>query len=185
MYMASDRMTALYKAFSAEHAGAMDGVREQLCLVREELALACQKLENLYDLIERGKYTDEDLVPRLRKLREQVAALEVTKQQLELQLASPIPTTLDPKRIQKILPRFHAVLESKDTKAKKELLRRLIRKVTVTWEGQQWKITLEYSFPAPILLNAGNGVPDLDKYGRPEAAKPRSFERSITIQQQR
>ncbi len=56
------------------------------------------------------------------------------------------------------LQRLQAALASKDVMAKKELLRRLIEKITVTWEEPQWKISLKYAFPAPMLLNAGTEV---------------------------
>lgn len=164
--LTEEHLTALFHAMIAEQAGTMDGIRDQLRIVKEELMQARQKLNNLLDAIENGLCSGEDLGQRLRERKNQVATLEVTKQHLEDKLASPLPTSLKPECLREAVQRLQAALASKDIMAKKELLRRLIQKITVTWEEPQWKVTLKYAFPAPMLLNAGNGVPDLELYGR-------------------
>lgn len=173
--LTEEHLTELLKALAAKQADAQVGVHDRLRIVKEELAQARNKLDNLYDAIERGQLTGEDLAPRLRERKGQVAALEATKQGLEYQLAHPLPAIVDTKRVREQVGRLQAVLASKDVKTQKELLRLFIQKISVFWDGTAWNVSLKYTFPAPNLLSAGNRVPELDKNGRAYGTRTRDL----------
>ncbi len=66
----------------------MPNHRDQLDAVLKEIAEVNRRLDRLYDAIETGKVTLDDLSPRIKQLKEQKTKLESQKWELGMAIES-------------------------------------------------------------------------------------------------
>ena len=110
-----------------------------------ELNNVRQRLTRLYDALETGKLSLDDLSPRIREQRSREADLSKMRLQIEAEMLATGPTHVDAKIIKEHARDLKEILAETDLGKSKAFLRSFIKRVTI--DGTQAKI--QYTLPIP------------------------------------
>jgi hypothetical protein len=110
--------------------------------IEAKLAAARRKLARLYDALESGMLTLEDLAPRIQTWREKASSLEDALQELD-QASGKSPIEVDDRTIREYVAGLRDLLTRGDLDARRQFLRTWIKRIEVNG----YKLTIEYGFP--------------------------------------
>ncbi len=118
--------------------------------VSNELLETQRRLDRLYDAVEIGKVSMDDLAPRIKELRVRQAQLELKKAELETKLSDRHIELADKKVVERQVSEMHSLLEESELTLRKAFIRSFIKEITVT--GNEAKMI--YSMPALDTLTS-------------------------------
>jgi chromosome segregation ATPase len=113
--------------------------------IDSELNNVRQRLTRLYDALETGKLSLDDLSPRIKEQRSREADLNKMRLQIEAEMLTQGPTYVDAKIIKEHARDLKAIFEETDLARSKAFLRSFIKRVTI--DGTQARI--QYTLPIP------------------------------------
>ena len=96
-----------------------------------------------YDALETGMLELNDLAPRIKDLKEQVAALEESKLETQMVMEEREGATLDNAAVVSHIADLKSLLRSGSIIEQRSFVKAFIRKITVDWP----KIKIDYSLP--------------------------------------
>jgi site-specific DNA recombinase len=117
--------------------------REKLNALDAELKDIKQRLTRLYDALESGKLTQDDLAPRIHELRQQEKALQVTKWEFDAMLASRHVQLANEKSVREALEDLREMLNNSPICETKAFIRSFVKEVKVTSD----EVVLTYTMP--------------------------------------
>ena len=117
--------------------------RAQFDMVLEEMADVEQRLDRLYDAIETGKLTDDDLGPRIRQLKERKERLTARRWELEWQIKERRAELADMETVTNYVEDLRGVLASGTLTERRSFIKSFVKEARV--KGNE--VILEYTFP--------------------------------------
>jgi site-specific DNA recombinase len=117
--------------------------QEKLSTVGKKLKSIREKLDKHYDALETGLLDINDLAPRIKDLKEQVAALEDSELEIQMAMEEHEDTTLDNNEVLSFVSDFKSLLRSGSILEQKSFIKAFVKKITV----YRPKIKIEYSLP--------------------------------------
>ncbi|HJW87983.1 MAG TPA: recombinase family protein, partial [Dehalococcoidia bacterium] len=137
--------------------------QERLETVNAEIADVSQRLERLYDALETGKLTMDDLSPRIQQLRERQKQLNAAKWELEALLADRHLELADEKTVRRFVEDLRVLLVESPLTERRAFIRSFVKEVKVTCD----RAILTYTMPMPpkALTEEGVPVPRIVQYG--------------------
>jgi site-specific DNA recombinase len=139
--------------------------RRQLDFVLEEIADVSRRLERLYDAIETGKLTLEDLAPRIKELKARKDTLEARKWELEWQLKERKVELADAETVSRYVEDLRNILMESSLVERKSFIRSFIKEAEV--KGSQVELTYTIPMPPKGLLTEGVPVLSIAENGGP------------------
>ena len=112
-------------------------------LVEKEIAKLERRLNKLYDVLETGKVSLDDLAPRIRNLKESIEQQRVQQIELRSQVHQPLPR-LSKRQLRSYVQDLRGILGEGSLFEQKGFIRSFVRRITVK-DGQ---VTIEYTFPS-------------------------------------
>jgi site-specific DNA recombinase len=140
-----------------------------------EIAAVRRRLDRLYDALETGKLSLNDLAPRIQSLRQQEDQLQAARLELEDQLAERKIALADDRLVRSYVEDLKELLDESPLAEQKAFIRSFVKEVKV--RGKE--ATLTYTMP---LLPDGTsyetaGVLDTVHYGGP--GRIRTYDQSV------
>ena len=180
-YLSAPKFEALVIEKVKESILTEDNLREMVRLVNEEMDSTCseyrgkletasagigdvnQRLERLYDALETGKVTMDDLSPRIQELRERQKQLNAAKWELEALLADRHLEMADEKTVRRFIEELRALLSESPLAERRSFIRGFVGEVKVT--GDQVVLTYTLPMPPKELTVEAMPVPPIVQYG--------------------
>ena len=126
--------------------------REHIDVVDGELADLQRRLDRLYDALETGKLTLDDLHARIQYLRHRQDQLRATKADAETVLVQRDEQLLDPKMVSEFVTDMRDILAQSTLAEQRAFIKSFVREIVV--RGQEAE--LRYNMPLPSeLINRG------------------------------
>ena len=122
-----------------------------------------QRLERLYDALETGKVTTDDLSPRIQELRERQKQLNAAKWELEALLADRHLELADEKTVRRFIEELRALLGESPLAERRSFIRGFVSEVKVT--GDQVLLTYTLPVPPKELTAEAMPVPPIVQHG--------------------
>ena len=139
--------------------------RQQLETVMAEIADVHRRLGRLYDALETGKLSLNDLAPRIQALRQQEDQLRATQLELEQMLAERKIQLADENVVKGYVDNLREVLSVSPLTEQKAFIRSFVREVRVT--GKEVLLTYTIPLPPEGSLQEWAAVLDTVQYGGP------------------
>lgn len=127
-----ENLTELVRLVNEEMDAAVSEYQERLDSVLDEIADAGRRLERLYDALETGKLSLEDLAPRIQQLRDRQQQLQVTKWELEQHLSDRRMELADEKTVTRYVEDLRNLLSESELTERKSFLRSFVKEVEIT-----------------------------------------------------
>jgi hypothetical protein len=140
-------------------------MNSNLQAVEAQVKEVTQRLDRLYEVLETGKVSLDDLAPRIKSLSERRDELERTRTQFEQQTMSGAAHTLDCEAVKDYLGDLREVLQFGTMSEQKTVLRSFVRSIV----KDEAAVTVNYTTPSPAERRVGDGaVPTLVQGGGAE-----------------
>ncbi len=161
--LTEENLRELVRMVNEEMDAAASDYRERLDAVLEEMSDVNQRLDRLYDAVETGKLTLDDLSPRIKQLRERKERLEAQKWELEWQLKERKVELADVETVTRYVEDLRNLLDESTIAERKSFIRSFVREIEVTGD----KVLLKYTLPMTTagLTEESIGVPHIVHYG--------------------
>lgn len=155
------RLTTLVNAEMNESQAA---IGDELAVIGGNLQDREKRLRSLYDALETTKLSLDDLAPRIKELRADIALLESKRDELTSLSSVSSPTAVENSVIESMVADLNALLKTGSIADQKTFLRSFIKGVTVTDK----KVDIAYLMPQrPACKPRGPRVLSIDKIGSP------------------
>jgi site-specific DNA recombinase len=125
--------------------GAVVNYREELESISDEITGLNNRLEKLYDALETGKISLDDLTPRIRQLRHRQEQLQSRKWELEALLSDRRVELADMETVTRCVDDLRSLLEESPLTERKAFIKSFIKEVKVTGD----EVLLTYTMPLP------------------------------------
>jgi len=119
--------------------------KDKLDAVDTELNDVITRLSKLYDALETGKLSLDDLAPRIRELRMRQDALSKARVQVEAEIVAQGTEYVDVKMVKSYANDLRSLLEETDLTQSKAFLRSFIKRIVI--DGK--KVIMQYNLPMP------------------------------------
>ncbi len=143
--------------------------RDQLDAVLIEVVEVNRRLDRLFDAIETGKVTPDDLSQRIRQLKEQKVKLEAQKWELEWQMKTRKVELADLETVTRYVNDLRNLLNESSIAERKSFIKSFVKEIVVTADKAELKYTIPLSKEG--LLEENLGVPHIVRYGGPEGIR--------------
>jgi site-specific DNA recombinase len=122
-------------------------------------------LDRLYDAIETGKLTLDDLSPRIKQLKGRKEQLEAQKWELDWQLMERKVELADMETVTRYVKDLRNLLDESEIAERKSFIKSFVREILVTGDN----VVLKYRIPMAKegLVEENLGVLHIVQYGRP------------------
>jgi hypothetical protein len=160
------------------------GTREHLRSLEEQVRDIDIRLEHLYDALEKGSFTPEELAPRIRKWKARREELEIKKQNVEMEVQSMVFEMPDIKLVKSYVEDLKTVLGSATIIEQRAFLKSFVKDIQVGTD----LVTIHYTVPmAPknsdeervgVLLFMQHGRPNVTIRHPPVSGNPSVFSKS-------
>ena len=127
--------------------------KDQLEILNGQITDIEDRLEHLYDALEKGSFSHEELGPRIKKLQSRKAELESTRQQVNYSIQSNSVEIPDIEKVRKYAADLKSMLVSSPIVEQKVFLSAFIKNVVV---GSK-EMTINYTLP----ITPGGGTSDV------------------------
>ncbi len=142
----NDWLEDLVKLVNEDLDSSHGNLKEQLDHIDVELKEIKNRLSKLYDALETGKVSLDDLAPRIRELRQQQEELSKKRLEVEIEGIAQRVTHVDATKIKAFAEELKTLLDEADVAESKAFLRSFIRRIEVGKE----KATIYYNLPIPV-----------------------------------
>ncbi len=130
--------------------------REQLEVLDSQIKDVELRLEHLYDALEKGSFSQEELAPRIRKLQARKEELELARHQMDYSIQSKLIEAPDMQKVQAYVADLRSLLVSSPIVEQKAFLKGFNKDVVV---GSK-ELTINYTMP----LDTGTQLGTLRKF---------------------
>jgi site-specific DNA recombinase len=161
--LAPDNLKELVEIVNQELDSNMRSYEAELDSISQATFDTNQRLGRLYDAIETGKRGLEDLVGRIRELRQQLEHLQARKMEVEINMSDKRVELVDLDTITAYVSEMEEILNESRLTEKRSFVRSFIKEIQVS--GNEALMT--YSLPIPpdnVTLSKGL-VPRIVQYG--------------------
>ena len=161
--LTEDNLRELVKLVNEEMDAMMSETRQHLDTVTTEIAEVHRRLERLYDALETGKLSMNDLAPRIQTLRSREDQLQAARLDLDDALAQRKIELVDADVVRSYVENLRDVLSDSSLVEQKAFIRSFVKEVRVTGK----EVLLIYTMPLPPegSLQETAGVLDTVHYG--------------------
>ena len=118
---------------------------ERLELIRTQIGDVNSRLERLYDALETGEFTSQNLAPRITALLQKTAELQQAEVDAEEPLQNRIVEFSDPKTVVVYVEDLKSLLRHSSIVEQRTFLKSFVQKIEVA----QSDVTIEYMMPLP------------------------------------
>ncbi len=143
--LTEENLRELVNLVNEEMDAASQEHRNQLGIVMEEIAEVERRLDRLYDAIETGKLSLDDLAPRIRQLKMRKDSLESKRWELEWQLKDRKVELADGETVARYVKDLRDLLSESSLAERKSFIRSFVKEVKVTNN----EVLLTYTIPMP------------------------------------
>ena len=158
-----ENLTELVYLVNEEIGAAASEHRQRLQTVVEEIADVKRRLEKLYDALETGKVSLDDLAPRIQQLRLRQEQLQVTRWELERLLSDRRVELADMDTVTHYVEDLRSLLNESSLTEKRSFIRSFVKEVKVT--GNQVLLTYTIPMSSKGIIEEELGVPSIVQYG--------------------
>ena len=141
--LTEDNLTKLANIAREEMNSDTRAQRDQLEILDGQISDTEVRLEHLYDALEKGSFSQEELGPRIRKLQSRKNEFESAKQQLNYSIQSKLDEAPDVEKIQEFVADMKSLLVSSPIVEQKTFLKVFIKNIVV---GSN-EMTIKYTLP--------------------------------------
>ena len=163
--LTEDNLRELVRLVNEEMDAEAAGVKERLEVILGETDDIRARLSRLYDALETGKLSLNDLAPRIQALRHQQDQLEAARLDLEEVLAARKVELTDVALVKSYVEDLKEVLSNSPLSEQKAFIRSFIKEIRVTGKD----VLLTYTIPLPpegCLYEAAGGLDTVHYGGR-------------------
>ena len=143
--LTEDNLRELVKLVNEEMDAMMSETRQHLDTVTTEIAEVHRRLERLYDALETGKLSMNDLAPRIQTLRSREDQLQAARLDLDDALAQRKIELVDADVVRSYVENLRDVLSDSSLVEQKAFIRSFVKEVRVTGK----EVLLIYTMPLP------------------------------------
>jgi site-specific DNA recombinase len=144
-------LAELIRLTNAEIGSSKKRYADELKTIDKRLGALQTRLGKLYDALETGKLTIDDLAPRIRQLKAEIDSLQATRSDMARKMDDARPALLDEKMIVAYSKDLKQILGKGTIIEQKSFLRSFIRRIEVHKD----KIVIDYTIP----IDKGGGDP--------------------------
>lgn len=126
--------------------------QEQLEVLDGQISDAELRLEHLYDALEKGSFSQEELAPRIRKLQTRKEELESARHQMNYSIQSKLIEAPDMQKVQSYVADLRSLLVSSPIVEQKAFLKGFIKNIVV---GSK-ELTINYTMPLDAADTTGD-----------------------------
>ena len=137
--------------------------RERLDTIAQEMASTSQRLDRLYDALETGKLTLEDLSPRIQELRQRQQKLQASKWEAEALLSDRRVQLADLATVTEYVADLRNLLTYSSLAEQRTFIRSFVKEVKVT--GKEVLLTYTMPLPPQGITQERAGVLNIVHYG--------------------
>ena len=149
-----ENLTQLVKIVNRELDSNMQSYEAELDVISRAVNDTNKRLGRLYDAIETGKISLEDLVGRIRELRQQLEQLQAKKMEVEINMSDKRVELVDLDTVTAYVSEMQEILNESSLTERRAFVRSFVNKIQVT--GNEALMT--YSLPIPpdnVTLSKG------------------------------
>ena len=143
--LTDSNLEELVKLVNEELRSASSGLKDRLDICEAELRDVQVRLSWLYDVLETGKLSLEELTPRIRELRSRQDELSKTRIQIEADMVAQGVDEVDINIVRSYTHDLKSLLEESEITEKKTFLRSFIKRIDINKD----KATIHYHLPLP------------------------------------
>jgi site-specific DNA recombinase len=143
--LTDSNLEELVKLVNDELRSASSGLKDRLDICDAELRDVQVRLSQLYDVLETGKLSLEELTPRIRELRSRQDELSKTRIQIEADMVAQGVDEVDINIVRSYTHDLKSLLEESEITEKKTFLRSFIKRIDINKD----KATVHYHLPLP------------------------------------
>jgi DNA invertase Pin-like site-specific DNA recombinase len=167
--LTEENLRELVRLVNEEMDAQASETRQRLEAVTAEIADVHRRLGRLYDALETGKLTLNDLAPRIQALRHREDQLQAARLDLEQLLTERRIELADEKMVRSYVENLREVLTNSSIPEQKAFIRSFVKEVRVTGK----EVVLTYTIPLPPegSLQETAAVLDTVHYGGPFCIK--------------
>jgi site-specific DNA recombinase len=143
--LTEDNLRELVKLVNEELIASHKGLRERLKVIDDELNDVRSRLSKLYDTLETGMLSVEDLAPRIKELKERRDKLGEARVQAEADAVLSEVQIVDLKIVKPYVEDLRSLIDEASSSKRKAFLRSFVKRITVDGD----KVTIEYRLPIP------------------------------------
>ncbi len=143
--LAEENLKELIKLVNEDIKQELKRYRERVTNVDTQMKEVNNRLGRLYDAIETGKVSLDDLAPRIRELKSEKERLEEFRLQSEVDTILQQTQVLDMKAVKDYVTDLKDLLEEAENTERKAFLRSFVERIMV----DNNRVTVEYKFPVP------------------------------------
>ena len=173
--LTEENLRQLVIMVNEEMDAAASETRQRLETVAAEIADVHRRLGRLYDALETGKLSLNDLAPRIQALRHQEDQLQAARLELEELLAERKIQLADEKVVRSYVEDLREVLAGSPLAEQKAFIRSFVKEVKVT--GKEVLLTYTVPLPPEGLLQESAAVLDTVPLGGP--TRTRTWNRAV------
>ncbi len=151
--LAEDKIQMFLKQLKDEQNGGNKNIKDKLKNVEHDLSVERKKLERIYEQIEEGNLSGNDISERIRTRKSRINELEIMRCQYQAEIKNPPSYEMSLADIRSYIIRCKLILAEASTGEKKEFLRSLIQSIILKWNGKEWEASSS-------LLNKRTFCPD-------------------------
>lgn len=167
--LTEENLRELVRLVNEEMDAAFTEHRDQLDSILKEIAEVNRRLDRLYDAIETGKVTPDDLSPRIKQLKEQKGKLESQKWDLEWQMKARKVELADLETVTQYVNELRDLLTESSIAERKSFIKSFVKEVVVTGDKAELRYTIPLSNERAMEENLG--VPHIVRFGGPEGIR--------------
>ena len=161
--LTEENLRELVRLVNEEMDTAFSEHRDQLDSVLKEIAEVNRRLDRLYDAIETGKVTLDDLSQRIKQLKEQKVKLESQKWELEWQMKARKVELADLETVTQYVNELRDLLTESSIAERKSFIKSFVKEVVVTGDKAELKYTIPLSSDGPLAEDLE--VPHIVRFG--------------------
>jgi len=153
--------------------------RERLDTIAQEIASTSQRLGRLYDALETGKLSLEDLAPRIQELRQRQQKLQASKWEAEALLSDRRVQLADLATMTEYVDDLRNLLTYSSLAEQRTFIRSFVKEVKVTGKGVLLTCTLP--LPPQGITQERAGVLNIVPFGGPTCTIDRTFSLTFSL----
>jgi len=163
--LTDDNLIDLMRLTNDELSTEFEAERENLSVLEKQTNDIESRLEHLYDALETGTFSSEELAPRIRKLQTRKEELFQAKEKAELSLQLNVFEMPDMAIIQEYVDDLRLLLGASPIVEQRAFLKSFVKEIKVDKE----KVTINYTLPMPPKNSEEEviGVLPFIQHGRP------------------
>ena len=143
--LTEENLRQLVYLVNEEMDAAAAGYRDKLDIIVQEIAETKRRLDRLYDALETGKLSLDDLAPRIQALRQQDNQLRAAQLELDGLLAQRKIELADANVVRSYVEDLRKVLAESPLPEQKAFIRSFVKEVRVTGK----EVLISYTMPLP------------------------------------